>query len=449
MSADSAMREIYENTVAQDLDVGTSSETKQWAQHNREVEERLAKLRDRVQFGLNYEKMIQQSGNSCPMRMGIEPVGAENPRGDPSIGRSGWRAVDRQGFEQCEAQMASEGNPQGNMVFNSLEDSNPRYLRTQNDKMPYCVRCEMPKTRKQDYETLVKNIEMIADMFESSKKNKEHENRHLLIQDLERKKAEWNNLYEKETYGKDVSGFRVPAAGCMDTDATRVMWRDPSTLRNVDKEDVREVEVDGTTRKVWHRPYAVKDPTSHRYYCASASDANVLRDPHYHGLAELKAIKNTDVEGMWPTSDSGTALSVEDMYNRAAMCAQLSYPNRKDLCQGNEARPAPLGGELVPREVCEWHPNYETGGECMQADVMVEPKGTPREGKHKLDDKFSAWYKRFAERERAMKNDPSNDTSDFPRQRFAAASYPVQATQQVPVAAGGDKKKKKSTRGKQ
>ena len=102
------MREIYENTVAQDLDVGTSSETKQWAQHNREVEERLAKLRDRVQFGVNYEKMIQQSGNSCPMRMGVEPTGAENPRGDPSIGRSGWRAVDRQGFEQCEAQMADE-----------------------------------------------------------------------------------------------------------------------------------------------------------------------------------------------------------------------------------------------------------------------------------------------------------------------------------------------------
>ena len=47
-------------------------------------------------------------------------------------------------------------------MYKTSEDDNPKYLMTRHPTMPYCVRCEMPKAVKTDYEDMVKDIDGMA-----------------------------------------------------------------------------------------------------------------------------------------------------------------------------------------------------------------------------------------------------------------------------------------------
>lgn len=422
-------------------------EDSSWSSKNRERDSKLERLRDRVTFGENLERVIQLDGTECPWTQGVEPAGTEdNPEGDENRLRTMWRNVDRKGFQECNARRSEEGDPSYNKVFGNINDSNPRYLKTRHKTLPYCVRCEVPKTVKQDYAEMVKTIENLADTITESRRSKAYEKRARLMEELENKKEEWNKLYDQIYWGKDVSHFRVPASGCMDSEATANLWQDPNKLKNLHSDDIQDVvDSDGNVRKVWRREFAVKDPTSGRYYCARKDDPNVLQDPHYHDLGELDRVRLGPGSDSWPHDpDTDKPLSVAEVYNRAAFCSQLSQPGRagETMCRQGSQTAAPLGQTLVPSEMCKWVPNYTTGGECVEKHVLTDKHGTVQK-----DTPYGKWYAKFAKKERSMAANPTNATSDFPKQRFMmpyTVPLPAGGGAKKAIEAGGKKKKKKS-----
>ncbi len=418
-----------------------------WDKHNRTVESNIEKLRDRVQFGENLEKVIQLDGTECPWTQGVEPWGSEdNPDGDPNRLRTMWRNVDRKGFDECMSQTQAEGKPNYNKVYRNSDDNTPRYLMTKHPKMPYCVRCDRPKQVRQDYKAMVESIEAMADSLTASRRSKEFEKRARLIEDLERKKEEWNRLYDQIYWGKDVTQFRVPPTGCMDQTATSSIWKDPSKVKGNDQKDVMEVRDEkGNTKMVWNRPFAIKDPASGMLHCAPEDDPNVLADPHYHHLAKLSNLKRTD-PGVWPVSDDGKPLSVAEVYNRAAFCAQLSQPGMagETMCKSSDAKSAPLGQHLSASEACQWHQNVITGGSCTPADVQMD-----QTGEVSASDKFSEWYKEFSSAEKSMAANPATASSDFPKQRFMVPyTVPLPRGGGAELEAGGRRRRRRRSSSK-
>jgi hypothetical protein len=309
--------------------------------------------------------------------------------------------------------------------------------------MPYCVRCDRPKQVRQDYKALVESIERMADGMTASRRSKEFEKRARLIEGLERKKLEWNKLYDQIYWGKDVTQFRVPPTGCMDQAATRTLWQDPTNIKNA-KDVIEMSDGNGGVQRVWNRPFAVKDPTSGLLHCAPEDDPSVLGDPHYHHLAKLSNLKRSD-PGVWPVNhETGKPLSVAEVYNRAAFCAQLSQPGMagETMCKSSDHKSAPLGQQLSASEACLWHQNYNTGGECTPAEVQMDENGEVTTA-----DKFSDWYKEFAAAEKSMANSPATATSDFPKQRFMVPyTVPLPRGGGAELEAGGRRRRRRKSR---
>ena len=401
---DTYMRESLEKIVNPTFD---SREHREYDKYNREVESKIERLRDRVQFGANLEKVIMLDGTECPWSQGVEPYGSEdNPDNEADKNRTMWRNVDRAGFQQCNSQHMDEGDANFNKVFRTADDPAPRYLMTKHPRMPYCVRCDVPKTVKRNFADMVKAIEDLADTITASARKKAYEKNQKLIADLEDKRRKWNELYNQIYWGDNVTQFKVPSTGCLDQAAAAKLWQDPSKVRKANKDEIEEIEdpETGKIRTVWKRPYAVRDPASGELYCAAANDPTVLKDPHYHGLADLE-IKRNENPAMWPTDSDGKPLSVPDVYNRSAFCAQLSQPNGQNICESHTPKAAPLGKTLVPGDVCQWHPNYTTGGDCTPQDVVVGEDGI------KGDTPYSRWYKTWSPKEQSMAANPSADTN--------------------------------------
>ena len=402
----------------------------EYSKYNREVESKIERLRDRVQFGANLEKVIMLDGTECPWSQGVEPYGsASNPDNEPDKNRTMWRNVDRAGFQQCNSQSIEEGDANANKVFRTADDPSPRYLMTKHPRMPYCVRCDVPKTVKRNFADMVKAIEALADTITASARKKTYEKNQKLIADLEDKRRKWNELYNQIYWGDNVTQFKVPATGCLDSEATARMWQDPDKVRSsaLNKDETEEIEdpVTGKMRRVWKRPFAVKDPASGELYCATGTDTNVINDPHYHGLAELER-RRIENPTAWPTDDDGKPLSTAEVYNRSAFCAQLSAPNSQATCESSVPKAAPLGKTLVPSETCQWHPDYVTGGSCA-------PQGVSMDDKDNDTTPYSEWYKEWAPVEQEKARNPANLKSDFPKQRF-------QTPYAVPLPRGdGDK----------
>ena len=425
------------NKIAREVDSGvepTFNDSGEYEKYNREVENKIERLRDRVQFGSNLEKVIMLDGTECPWSQGVEPFGSEdNPDNVADKNRTMWRNVDRAGFQQCNSQRIDEGDASYNKVFRTADDPNPRYLMTKHPRMPYCVRCDVPKTVKRNFADMVKAIEDLADTITASARKKAYEKNQKLIADLEDKRRKWNELYNQIYWGDNVSQFKVPATGCMDHAATAKLWQDPSKVRkgSINQDETEEIEdpETGKTRLVWKRPYAVKDPASGELYCATGTDENVINDPHYHGLAALEKAR-IENPAAWPTDpETNKPMSVAEVYNRSAFCAQLSQPNGETVCQSATSKSAPLGKTLVPMDACQWHPNFVTGGECAPQDVLMGEDGTVKDSTP-----YSKWYKEWAPKERSIASNPSNATSDFPKQRFM-----IPYTVPLPRGGGADK----------
>ena len=259
------------------------------------------------------------------------------------------------------------------------------------------------------------------------------------MEDLERKKQEWNKLYDSLYHGKEVTQFPVPRRGCMAREDAAELWADPDESKIQDPDDVISINFgEGKgTKKVWNKPFSVRDSKSGKSYCARETDPAVQKAPQYHDLQELISIK-ADNDPSWPRGEGGKPKSVAEVYNESAMCAQLSHPGGSSSCNQANALPAPLGDERVPFNVCDWQDNYETGGECVTQDAQTEETG-PNKGALKQD-RFSQWYKRFAERERDMAKElRANPDPSIPVQRFSMANARIQPINPyaVPVMNGG------------
>ena len=414
-------REIYEDIKREEsLGSGVRSNDPEVDAHNRGVEYRLQRLRDRAEFGENLENVYTLNGTECPWTFGTEPYGTkENGSNDPTMTRKYWRNVDRAGFEECNRVKADDGEAGYNKVYKTAEDDNPKYLMTRHPSMPYCVRCEMPKAVKTDYEDMVKSIEKIANMMSTSRRTKQWEQRAALMDDLERKKEEWNKLYDSIYYGRDVSDFAVPNMGCMDPNATAAMWRNPNDLKNVDPDDIVErMDKDGKMRKVWNRPFAAHDRSSGKLYCARADDPNVQTDLAYHDLQDLELMRTASDKSStnWPKDDMGKDRSLSDVYNRASFCTQRQS---EAACTTGSPQDAPLGERLRPSEACMWNSNYRDGGRCMPADVDDGSTATGTDQGEFGKDKYSQWYKRFLKMEQKLVENPESLSPNFPKQRIS------------------------------
>ena len=415
---DHAARKIYQD-IQREKAYGRSVESPDVEAHNRGVDYRLQRLRDRAEFGENLEHVQELNGTECPWTFGSEPFDSkENPSNDPDMTRKYWRNVDRAGYEECQRQKQEEGLPNYNKVFQSADDGNPKFLMTRHPTMPYCVRCEMPKEVKTDYETMVKKVENIAKTMSVSRRKKEWEQRSKLMEKLERYKAQWNELYDRIYFGKDVSHFAVPNMGCLDPEATASAWRDPNDLKNVDADDVREVLAeDGTKKKVWKRPYAVRDPSSGKFYCARIDDPNVTDDPAFHHLSELDNIHRDKDEASFPRDMStGEKATVEDTYNRAAFCTQRGT---EAACGSSSMQDGPLGDRMRPSDECKWSSNWRTGGQCYPKDTILETTGA-HQGEP-AQDRYSQWVGRFRQMEKDLVKNKDVLKQGYPRQRIAGA----------------------------
>ena len=412
-AVDSHARRIFQDIQREKLYSGSG----QQEAHNRGVQYRLERLRDRAEFGENLENVIELNGTECPWTFGSEPYDTkENPNNDSNVTRKYWRNVDRAGYEECQRAKQEEGTPNYNKVYQKAEDGNPKFLMTKHPTMPYCVRCEMPKEVKTDYETMVKKIENIAKTMSVSRRKKQWEQRAALVEKMERYKKQWNELYDRIYFGKDVSHFAVPNMGCMDPDATASAWRDPNDLKNVDAEDVREIiEDDGTKKKVWNRPFATRDPSSGKYYCARADDPNLVDEKEYHNLQELREFYNTD-DASIPRMGDGEKRTLADVYNRTAFCTQR---NSQTSCENSMSQDGPLGERLRPVDDCKWDHNWKHGGRCWPKDTVLQTSGT-NQGEP-ADDRFSRWVGKFQKMEQELVKNRDTMKDGFSRQRLAGA----------------------------
>lgn len=373
------------------------------AAYNRGVDERLRRLRDRAQFGENMEQVIQLNGTECPWSFGHEPHGTtDNPDGRDDQMRKYWRNVDRKGFEQCNEKQGDQGHPDFNKAHRTAADDNPKYIMTRHPTQPYCVRCEMPKVVKTDYESMVKNLEKIANLMSTSRKTKQWEQRAALQDKLSKLKDEWNQVYTEIYFGKQVSDFAVPNAGCMDDASTMAAWGDPNSMKNVDAEEVEDFhdEKDGRRKKRWAgRSYATIDPASGKAYCGTVKDPNVQKDVAFH---DLKNLSNLAEDASFPVTDDGEKMKVADVYNRAAFCTQQN----EDTCTDTASRDAPLGKKLRGSEVCRWTSNYKHGGRCIPEEAANKLQ---KEGKSMGDpgrDRYSRWYTQFMAAEKQLLKTP-------------------------------------------
>ena len=397
--SDSHGRRLFEQ-IQQEEDASRSlqSSDPEVQAHNLSVGRRLQHLRDRSQFGENMEQVIQLNGTECPWSFGHEPVGtSDNPEGRDDMMRKYWRNVDRKGFEECNERQANEGNPDFNKAHRTSTDDNPKYIMTRHPTQPYCVRCEMPKEVKTDFNEMVKGLEKIAAMMSTSVKTKEYEKKAALQEKLNKIKDEWNQVYTEIYFGKEVSDFAVPNMGCMDEASTIAAWGDPNKMKNVDADEVEEVVgEDGVRKKVWRgRNYATVDPVSGKSYCGTIKDPNVQKDVQFHDLTTLDSIKE---DASWPLDDEGKAMSVADVYNRAAFCAQQN----EETCTDNSSRDAPLGKKMRGSEVCRWTSNYKHGGRCMPEEAANKLQTTGKNIGDPGKDRYAQWFERFRRAEQEL-----------------------------------------------
>ena len=399
-SSDEHARRIFQRLQREeDIADTLQSSDPEVAAYNRGVDKRLQVLRDRAQFGENMEQVIQLNGTECPWSFGNEPHGTgDNPDGNDDMMRKYWRNVDRKGFEECNEKQTDAGLPDYNKAHKSATDSNPKYLKTRHPTQPYCVRCEMPKAVKTDYESTVKNLEKIANLMSTSHKTKKWEQRAELEGKLDRLKKEWNSVYNEIYFGKEVSDFAVPNMGCMDEASTMATWGDPNKIKTVADDDVEEyIDNAGNRKKRWSgRSYATRDPVSGKAYCGTSKDPNVQKDMAFH---DLQALSHLKTDKSWPSDDNGAKMKMEDVYNEAAFCAQQT----EDTCGDHIERDAPLGKKLRSSDKCSWASNYTTGGSCVPKNVRIETSGTNMgEIATGPDDRYSEWYTRFMTAEKQL-----------------------------------------------
>ena len=184
------------------------------------------------------------------------------------------------------------------------------------------------------------------------------------MEDLERKKQEWNKLYDSLYHGKEVTQFPVPRRGCMAREDAAELWADPDESKIQDPDDVISINFgEGKgTKKVWNKPFSVRDSKSGKSYCARETDPAVQKAPQYHDLQELISIK-ADNDPSWPRGRRYPSLSPR--YTMNPPCVRSSATPVAPAAATKRTLPAPLVmsachsmfaiGRIIRREVSVSH----------------------------------------------------------------------------------------------
>jgi hypothetical protein len=242
---------------------------------------------------------------------------------------------------------------------------NQKYVRSKHKTKPFCVRCRPQIDKESSIDDIINVLANFASRLGPGKTTRAED----LLEEkqVNELRDAGRVLREKfpDTPATGPSAFIAPPAGCLDS------------LSSIPE------------------GHAYRFKRGKNVYCGSIDDDAVKgSNTDYHHLVELDNMRK-DKNVSWPESDLGRPFTTDEVYDRAALCAQL---NKEEECE-NDSKSSFLPLSLrkgIAKNMCTWKTdlNLKHNGSC-------EPTFVDTGRENSLD----GWWGKFRETEKKLAND--------------------------------------------